>query len=379
MEVEFDKEIDAILRKTQDNRGVLVGDDPAEPKKHLDADVIAAFGENALPQKSKFLYMEHFADCDKCRRMLSQSILMNTEAEATAASVVSAPIVDSAATWFQGLFRTPNLAFVFGALVLAFGGVLGFLVLQNRNADSNARVSQVTEQREPSGGGPYYSGELDGNANSVSTAAANKPANSIAPVAGSGANSAPLSSNSAAMSPDGTSGGKLDSTKAVGSGRPVDGIAGRESDDKTAEPKPDTPAPIAQPITGRDDKEILTEKAKDEDIALASRKRAGEERSARDLPASAAKSGPARSGPIQNQTQTANNSFDMPVKRLVGGKTFNNRNGAWYDSAYRGQATSNYRRGTPEYNKLDGGLRSIANELGGVVVVVWKERAYRIQ
>jgi len=69
----------------------------------------------------------------------------------------------------------------------------------------------------------------------------------------------------------------------------------------------------------------------------------------------------------------------MPVTRVVGGRTFNNRDGAWYDLAYHGQATSNYRRGTAEYKRLDGGLRSIADTLGGTVVIVWKAKAYRIQ
>ena len=53
MELQFDKEMDAILRKARVNQGVLVGDDPPEPKKHLDADTIAAFAENAMPPKAK--------------------------------------------------------------------------------------------------------------------------------------------------------------------------------------------------------------------------------------------------------------------------------------------------------------------------------------
>ena len=69
----------------------------------------------------------------------------------------------------------------------------------------------------------------------------------------------------------------------------------------------------------------------------------------------------------------------MPVTRSVGGKTFNNRNGAWYDSAYKNQATMNFRRGTDEYKKLDSGLRNIADTIGGTVVLVWKGKAYRVQ
>ena len=63
----------------------------------------------------------------------------------------------------------------------------------------------------------------------------------------------------------------------------------------------------------------------------------------------------------------------------VGGKTFKRANNSWIDSAYRGQATTNVSRGTKEYKKLDSGLRGIAENLGGTVIIVWKEKAYRIQ
>ena len=61
MELEFDKEIDTILRKARDPAGVSV---TAANAGHLDADTVAAFAENAVPPKAKLLYMEHFADCD---------------------------------------------------------------------------------------------------------------------------------------------------------------------------------------------------------------------------------------------------------------------------------------------------------------------------
>ena len=110
MEVEFDKEIDAILRKTRDARGVLVGDDPPEPKKHLDADTIAAFAEGALPGGAKLLYTEHFADCDPCRRRLSEVIKMDREADAAAASTIWPPVEKVVQPWYSWLFRTPSLA-----------------------------------------------------------------------------------------------------------------------------------------------------------------------------------------------------------------------------------------------------------------------------
>ena len=65
--------------------------------------------------------------------------------------------------------------------------------------------------------------------------------------------------------------------------------------------------------------------------------------------------------------------------RQINNKTFNRRQGVWYDSAYKGQKTTNVKRGTTQYNKLEPGLRSIGNQLKGTVVVVWKSRAYKIQ
>jgi hypothetical protein len=65
--------------------------------------------------------------------------------------------------------------------------------------------------------------------------------------------------------------------------------------------------------------------------------------------------------------------------RGAGGKTFRNVGGIWFDSAYTSQPQTTVRRGTGEYQRLDSGLRSIADSLGGTVVVLWKVKAYRIQ
>ena len=128
----------------------------------------------------------------------------------------------------------------------------------------------------------------------------------------------------------------------------------------------------------RDEKKNDGAKLKEERKDLQLAKKQAEDRGYRDMPRAASKVGPSRgAGPVQNQSNQMNSN--MPVSRAVGGKTFNNRDGAWYDSSYHGQATANYRRGTAEYKKLDVGLRSIADTLGGTVVIVWKAKAYRIQ
>jgi hypothetical protein len=66
-------------------------------------------------------------------------------------------------------------------------------------------------------------------------------------------------------------------------------------------------------------------------------------------------------------------------RKSLGGRTFERKQNVWYDTAYQGRPTINVRRGTAEFNRLDAGLRSIANSLPGTIVVVWGAKAYRIQ
>ncbi len=386
MELEFDKEMDAILRKTWDNRGVLVGDNPPEPKKHLDADTIAAFAENAVPPKAKLLYMEHFADCDRCRRTLTNLILLNSEAAETAAShTISAPVAEVAVPWYVKIFRTPNLALAMGALVVAFSGILGYLVLQNRNNSGGATVSQVTDQ-ERAKGDPYYGGGSAVNMAGANATAANSANTSIA-----NAPAMPSAMANTLANPTtkdvGRANSALDSVQPE-SERPfaTGGAAAEPAKPATGAPAP----PVGQPVASRDERKAGEDKLKD-DAKESNLAKTENDRDRMDREVSAAKkigpTGPNRaSGPrnaqqnIQQQEMNTQSVAGMiaPTK-TAGGKAFENRNGAWYDTAYHGQSTTNVRRGTDKYKKLDGGLRSIADSIGGTVVLVWKEKAYRIQ
>ena len=88
--------------------------------------------------------------------------------------------------------------------------------------------------------------------------------------------------------------------------------------------------------------------------------------------------GPSRDAQ-QNFPNRTDNTFELYEEKRISGKGFQRRNNVWYDNSYRGQATTNVRRGTDDYRKLDSGLRSIAESLSGVVVVMWTGKAYRIQ
>ncbi len=378
MELEFDKEIDAILRKAREPVAVGLA---SENAAHLDADVIAAFAENALPEQAKTLYMEHFADCGGCRKLLSQAVLMNAEAVATPVSSSVTAAVVAVIPWYQSLFKTSNLAFTMGALVLAFSGILGYLALQDRTQNSSTTVS---ESKAPENNrGPYYSGE---------SSTSNSNAFSAANIASNAAATNTSTSNSTTTMPE------YSSNTAVHPGGPSPGVSGANDLDKVttangdstepAKPVAAAPPPVDQPVSREaDEKTSGEDKQKDlrKDTELAGRRKADDDRMARDaVPSTAKKTGPSRAtGPRNNQqemnVQTQSVMGMTAPTRSAGGKNFVSRNGAWYDAAYHGQKTKNVRRGTDEYIRLDSGLRSIAESLGGTVVVVWKEKAFRIQ
>jgi hypothetical protein len=142
MEVDFDKEIDALLRKARADGPVLVGDG-----RHMDADEIAAFAENAVPERSRGAYTLHLADCDRCRKILSNLALMNAVAAPSTELPGAITIAEREMPWYRKLFLFPNLAYVMGGLVLIFGGFLAVTVIRQSGL-SGAQVASVpTESR----------------------------------------------------------------------------------------------------------------------------------------------------------------------------------------------------------------------------------------
>src|SRR5215204_3236112 len=156
MEFDFDKEIDTLLRKAQRDAPVYVGDFAGS--RHLDADEISAFAENAMPEKSRALYMAHLADCDRCRKILSNLLMMNSEAAPTLAAAAAPSVITIAERdlpWYRKLFLFPNLAYLMGGLVLVFGGFLAFTIIRQTGMNDSAAVSQVAD-KEITQGGPNF-------------------------------------------------------------------------------------------------------------------------------------------------------------------------------------------------------------------------------
>lgn len=392
MELNFDKEINALLRQAAKDSGQwsAVGrQDDGNPQSHLDADEISAFAENALPEKTRAVYIKHFADCDRCRTILSNTILLNQEAETeSASSAVAAPvaeIVETKIPWYRKMFLMPNLAYMMGALVLVFGGMLGFIALQSLYQTSSSDVSRIQENAPARSSGPnssdetvsYNSNATANNSNAAASNAATMTANS---------NSAMSASNAAASN-----------TQTFPPNAPLAQPSVSAEPQKQNAAKPTDDLMSAKKNESKDAKE---NEFSDKNSDLARSDEAAKAMTGAPPPATARAAPPLPSVTMrrtENLPQVAPNDKkkDRAISgatnnsRQIGGKTFNRVGGVWIDSTYNAYdgGTSNamlpptrtIRRGSNEYQKLDKQVRIIAESLDGAVIIVWRDGAYRIQ
>ena len=369
MELNFDKEMDALLRQTA-RSGEIVS---TNTETHLDADEISAFSENALPEKTRAVYIKHLADCDRCRTILSNLILLNAEAETETASsaVPTAPeIVETEIPWYRKMFLMPNLAYTMGALVLVFGGFLGFLVLQN-TSDSGVFDMARTAANNSAASGPNAGDEAmpSGMSNAMTNTAASDANSAIASNANSAVYSSNMTSNSANM-PSAPS-------------EPADERRDQKNQTLNEQKEKDVPADSVSRET-----QSLAKTAEEE--KLADKPKPARQETVPNISAGASQPAPPPSkDDDEDSTQLRAKKMAKAEanSRRVGGKTFNRTGGVWVDSAYDKSAGANMslpptqtvRRGSNEYKKLDKEVRVIAESVDGAVIIVWKSKAYRIQ
>ena len=403
MELEFDKEIDALLRKAGTASPAAAG---MPGGSHLDADELAAFAENALPDRTRQMYFAHLADCDMCRKTLSGFISMNPEAAPDAAfAAAAAPVAAVSAPWWSRFLSGPNLAYTMGTLVVLFSGMIGLLVWQNGGRGGNADVSQVRQTAANSNATSVEAPNFqDSNASSTvaNTAANTNSSSPIDSLTKTGVAVGESSPPTGADADDPRAAGKNDEVAKTAAEPNVttDGVsvAGAQPivTADTARPKDQ---PGAKPERReQDEKEKALAKTEDKVDKLAvdneARNRmdaqvqnqAQNQINSRDLDpgsrsakrAETSKQAPNISGRQIQDLPVGGRSLATSI-RNAGGKKFEFRDGIWYDTAYTGQGKKDYKRGTEKYLRLDAGLRSIADEIGGTVVVVWNGAAYKIK
>lgn len=367
MELNFDKEMDALLRQLREGEAV-----PADgrSKSHADADEICAFAENALPAPAKIRLAGHLADCPSCRLTLANFIRLTREPE-TEKAAAAAPAAPAAVPWYRQLFVQPRFGYALGALALVFSGVIGLLVYQGANRVESFDLAKANSNSATTGGSETFGAEppVDRNepAQTSNVGVMNENRTSAAP--GSRSNN-PVNMSAA----DARSAKKNQAPTGAGA---AESSALLPAADENSVPAPAAPPPPPAAVaeTRRADRADEARKEKREQPAEAEDQALGDLAAAKAAPSPVGEAGRAD----RTARRPAEKTMAAPPVKIVSGKTFRRRDGAWYDASYDGQPTVNVRRGSAQFQKLDRQLRVIAGALNGTVVVIWNDKAYRFQ
>ena len=433
-------EMERLLRRYAGGRGseALRASGGAQPDaataanagSHLDADEMNAYAEGALPEAARSRYFAHLADCDSCRKLVTELTLAASLAEEGKARVASLESMPSK-SWRERLaaiFSPPVLKYAVPALAL-FAVIIVAIVAMRTNRKESGVALNAEQSRYSSSPSTTTDSTTTAETNTATGAASNHSNSNVAPL-GEEPNQAqpraaatppsaeprpmedsvPVLSQNTIPRPENAQ--PADATK-NSPGEAAEIAARREQQDVAAAPAPPPPAKTTamstsdesnttrrdkreeqkkNKVDGKDDNDEMRVGGKSSGGTIANQRAANETQSevgrtasapaatraaqgqSRKRPAAAAKSGPAA-------TDMASEKEGSGETRSVGGRRFRRQGSAWVDTAYNSsRPTTNVARGSEQYRALvadEPTLRTIAEQLGGEVLVVWKSRAYR--
>ena len=392
-----DKQIDLLISRhaRRATTNVAVAD-------HLDADELSTFAEGALPPAARARYVSHLANCDQCRKLVAQ-LAINTGVTVAAESARA----ENKRRWWQGfgsLFTPRALRYAgFAAMLLIAAGIT-FIALRKPERPNDLVATKNDGEQHPSSA-------LQPSAASNNNGATQSPAQ-------------PSGSPSTTTTPGVDQFGKRDGDK-VADAAPMPTLAKEPASSPDADrantlardqpayappPPSETAKPAAVAGAVQTQEEKKAEQSLDK-VATANRQRSESSKDARDdnlsVVAGAQPTNAARrvadeklKGPSRNMDYSANRNLnenraepmtlgtaapkpaakEETQTRSAGGRKFRKQGSAWVDQKFKSSMTlKSIARGSDEFNALDSGLRSIAQQFGGEVIVVWKGKAYLIK
>ena len=399
MKGETNNQIDLLLRRMGRADGDVARDaQTAADDRHLDADELSSYAQNALPEAARLRYTEHLAECATCRKIVGE-LSVSLGAVAAAAPVETVPAPGGFRMFLASLFSPLVLRYAVPALGVIVVMIVGFVVLRQQRQPELARTmnKQVEEPESITGASPtptFNDGKSQtpeqvpsrGNVEPKS-----KPASVAAESAG-GAGSAPAA--------------------AAGSGkdeRAVDEVQ------PSATPPPPAPAKVAEPIEAQAPATTTGTVAKKQpEVAKAKADAEGakpaggtftiaQQKAAKDAEENKSKAtssetsgfvgglGGSRNRATTRRTAEATREDEKRAERdqaneeirTIAGRRFRKERGIWTDTAYDSStATVDMARDSEQFRALvadEPGIGTIARQLDGEVIVVWKGRAYRIR
>lgn len=419
-----DAQIDVLLRRHAGQARSV------HATEHLDADELNAFAEGSLPAAARSRYVSHLADCDDCRKVASQLAL--TSGAVIAAEAVKPADAQSSSWWksLSGFFSPLRLRYAAFAMVVIVVAGIGFLVYRrpapesglvarneqtkpaplsavkptNEGSAQSARTEskQVLADRPVAAAQPSQSSEESSLKSDQSklrdtTSPPPKPAKEAettsSPVfaAKKAAEPGTVSPSYAPLPPAETERAQMRPreqqniggiTSASGprkseqaADRAQATIGGRAGEGKDIRAEDDNQRPTVNQAPAS--RNVADAKAKgprkDLDNMAANNRNSNEVRGNATSTLSAA----------DEKRESAKEESDKakePETRSAGGRKFKRQGNSWVDSKFKSSMTlKRISRGSSEFDALDSGLRSIAGQISGEIIVVWKSKAYLIR
>ncbi|HET7286016.1 MAG TPA: zf-HC2 domain-containing protein [Pyrinomonadaceae bacterium] len=396
MKQETNNEMDLLLRRLGRRPETSISDGNGDVE-HLDADELSAYAENVVPGAARARYTEHLAECTRCRELVAQ--LSSSAAVVPAVETVRALEPSALKKFLSSLFSPMVLRYAVPALGLILVAAIGLFVLQQKKTDDTSIARNVEAP----------------TSTSITTTATPEP---VQPPRGL----TDLSKEQAATKPAQSSGPTGNQPAAAAPEAPATGGAvgdtSRDVAAKKEEPQPvvtEAQAPPApKPAAASDESKRLAdaearketsperyanEPPSQKTVEAAAEAAKVEERKAAEVEIAQARADSAKNknpstfsglasvtrrprGQRDDDT-TEKDKNDAGETRTVAGRQFRKQGGSWIDTAYSSvRVTTNLTRGSEQYRALiadEPGIKTIADQLDGEVIVVWKGRAYRIK
>jgi len=358
MKQETNNEMDVLLRRLGRR------DDAGAPEDHLDADALNAYAENVLPAAARARYTVHLAECSRCRSLVAQLSSAAGVVAATDSATVSEP------SWYRkflvGLFTPMVLRYAAPALGLVVVAAIGFVVLRRNQSDSfvakNAAPEQQVQVGVPAAEPTKLFGDTAGTNTPMEEGRVQKQASKEQPQAPGPSTAPPVTSGQTDLSKD----------KAAPKAEEQTAVASEP-------PPPPKPEPSATPV------EAARNEVKQQPAAAPeSEKTHAFAREDRDNLARARKQTDSVSAPAAGRgvaVQSGAADFSTTT-RTVAGRRFRKQGGVWIDTAHESSQTPvTVKRGSEQYRALiadEPEIKTIADQLEGDIIVVWKGHTYRI-
>ena len=395
-------EVDLLLRSLARERGDAAlqneskaGNGNRASSDHLDADELNSYAEGVAPVAARARYTEHLADCDACR-----GIVVSLTQAAGAVTRIGVPESKGLGFWNKlTTFFSPAVIH-YGVPVLVLTAVIGISLL----ALWQPRRHELIALNQPSGSSTTP-GPLEPTGSPTGHQTSEAPATMQKGVAAPAADGSVTKKNNLENEKlrAGAGAGTADDEKLTRAQVAKEGAKPGETTTLSElrpsyAPEPKAAAPPPPQASQSEGASIGF--AKEQPA-----KREGQERQRDDVIRNqpSEEHGPnrnvapntagaplatrrvegltaGRSGP---NTQNKKDKAGEVETRTVSGRRFAREGNAWVDTAYdSSRATINVARGSEQFRALvadEPGLGAIAQQLNGVVIVVWKNRVYRIQ